>query len=220
MTRERSAPQRYIGLDAHKRYLVAHGVDDNLNDVLGPRRVSLVHLERWAAQELGPTDALVIEMSTNTFDLHDHLLPHVHSVTVVHPPHVKLVTQARVKTDKQAARNLARLHAAGLFENPVWVPPQAVRDLRAIVAQRRKMVRLATQAKNRLRAVLHRHRLAPPDGSPFAPHQQAWWQALPVSASEAVRVRSDWQTLTFAQEQTGNDNLKVSHQRRKMILKN
>ena len=31
------------------------------------------------------------------------------------------------------------------------------------------MTRLATQAKNRLHAVLHRHHLAPPEGDPFLP---------------------------------------------------
>ena len=43
------------------------------------------------------------------------LLPHVHSVTLVHPPHVKLITRAQVMTDKIAALILARLHAVGLL---------------------------------------------------------------------------------------------------------
>lgn len=42
------------------------------------------------------------------------------------------------------------------------MPSQAVRDQRALVAGRTKMVRLSTQAKNRLHAVLHRHHLATP----------------------------------------------------------
>lgn len=201
MCTQEAVPQRWIGLDAHKHYLVAVGVDADKAELFRSGKVPLMHLESWAEKTLQPCDALVIEMSTNTFDLHDRLVPYVHSVTVVHPPHVKLVTQMRVKTDYKAARNLARLHAADLFERPVWVPPQAVRDLRAIVAQRRKMVSLATQAKNRLHAVLHRHRLAPPEGSPFAPAQQDWWLGLPVSASEQVRILCDWQTLTFAQDQ-------------------
>ena len=52
--------------------------------------------------------------------------------------------------DGQESRpGLAQLHAAGLLTG-VWIPPVEVRELRAVIAQRAKMVRMATQAKNRL----------------------------------------------------------------------
>ncbi|MBU1879486.1 MAG: transposase [Chloroflexi bacterium] len=136
-------------------------------------------------------------MTTNTFQLYDDLLPHVLSVTVVHPPYVALITRAQVMTDKIAARTLARLHAAGLLP-PVWVPPAEVRDHRALVAQRAKMMRLATQARNRLHAVLHRHHILPPAGDPFTADKQAWWLALDISSLERARVQSDLATLQFA----------------------
>jgi hypothetical protein len=97
-------------------------------------------------------------MTTNAFQLYDDLLPHVHSVTLVHPPHVTLITRAQVMTDKMAALVLARLHAVGLLP-PVWVPPLEVRAQRALVAHRTILVRLSTQAKNRLHALLHRYHL-------------------------------------------------------------
>ena len=37
--------KRYIGLDVHKHYLIAIGVDDELNVVLPARRVELSRLE-------------------------------------------------------------------------------------------------------------------------------------------------------------------------------
>lgn len=194
-------PARFMGLDVHKHYLVAIGVSAQLEQVYGPQRVALANLEPWRDQHLTPQDAIVLEMTTNTWEIYDDLLPHVHSVTVVHPPHVALITRAQVMTDKRAAFILARLHAVGLIP-PLWVPEPAVRDRRALVAQRNKMVRLSTQAKNRLHSVLHRHHLAPPEGKNlFAPEQQAWWLALPVSATERTRIRSDLATLTFAQQQ-------------------
>jgi transposase len=191
---------RFIGLDVHKHYLVAIGVDRHLNQVLGLRRVQLARLESWARKTLQPHDALVLEMTTNAFQLHDDLAPHAYSVTLVHPPHVKLITQAQVMTDKIAASRLACLHAAGLLP-PVWVPSPQVRDLRALVAQRSKMTRLSTQAKNRLRAVLHRHHLPPPEGEAFTADKWDWWLALEVSPLERVRIHSDLQTLRFAQSQ-------------------
>jgi transposase len=142
-------------------------------------------------------------MTTNAFQLYDDLLPYVHSVTIVHPPHVTLITRAQVMTDKIAARILARLHAVGLLPS-VWVPPPEVRDHRALVAQRSKMMRLSAQAKNRLHAVLHRHHLPPPEGKPFAAHNYEWWLELEVSALERARVRCDLDTLVFAQAQVAH----------------
>jgi transposase len=195
-----SSGQRFIGLDVHKFYLIAVAVDAQLNEVFGPVRVPLANLLPWAQKHLTPQDAVVLEMTTNAFQLYDDLLPYAGSVTLVHPPHVALITRARVMTDKIAARILARLHAAGLLP-PVWVPPQEVRDQRALLAQRSKMVRLSTQAKNRLHAVLHRHHLATPEGDPFAPARRTWWLDLPVTALERVRIQSDLDTLAFAQVQ-------------------
>jgi len=203
MSKEKTLPKRFIGLDIHKHYLIATGLDADLDPVYGPRRVQLEHLENWMRKTLTVEDAVVLEMTTNTWQVYDELLPHVHSVIVVHPPHVKAITQAQVMTDRIAAYNLAKLLAKGLLVG-IWVPPENVRDHRALVAQRTKMTRLATQAKNRLHAVLHRHHFAPPDASLLAPEMRLWWLALPVSALERVRIQSDLDTLTFAQAQIAN----------------
>ncbi|NIO72367.1 MAG: IS110 family transposase [Anaerolineae bacterium] len=201
MHQEVASPGRYIGLDVHKHYLVAAGVDGDQNEVLSPRQVPLSKLARWVEQQLSQQDALVLEMSTNSFQLYDDLVEHVHSVTLVHPPHVALITQAPVKVDRQAALKLAKLHAARLLP-AVWVPNPEQRDVRALVAQRAKMVRLATQAKNRLHALLHRRRLSlPEEGGLFAPENRSWWLALPLSALEKVHLQSDLNTLDFAQAQ-------------------
>jgi transposase len=200
MCSEKQAATRFIGLDVHKHYLVAIGVDRQRNQVLGPQRVQLARLERWMRKTLTAQDAVVLEMTTNAFQLHDDLWPHVHSVTLVHPPHVKLITQAQVMTDKIAALHLARLHAVGMLP-AVWVPSPEVRDQRALVSQRVRMVRLATQAKNRLHAVLHRHHLLPPGGDLFASEQRAWWLNLEVTPVERARIHSDLETLAFARSQ-------------------
>lgn len=190
-----------MGLDLHKYYLVAVAVDEDLNKVYGPRRVELAEVEAWAAKTLTPDDAVVLEMTANAWTLHDELRPRVHSVTVVHPPHVALIVRAQVMTDKLAALQLARLHAKGLL-TAIWVPPQDVRDLRALVIQREKMVRFKTQAKCRLHATLHRYHLLPPRADRvFAEETRAWWKALPVTALEHVRIASDLATLAFAEEQ-------------------
>jgi transposase len=200
MSEEKAVPSRFIGLDVHKHYLIAIGVDAELNQVLGPQRVQLSNLDDWMRKHLTLHDAVALEATTNAFPLYDELRPHAHSVTVVHPPHVALITRAQIMTDKIAALTLARLLAVGLLP-PVWVPPLAVRDQRALVAARTKMVRLSTQAKNRLHAVLHRHHLTPPEGDPFTAARRDGWLNLPVTPTERVRIQSDLDTLAFAQSQ-------------------
>jgi transposase len=200
MSRIQPSPDRFVGLDVHKHYLIAAAVDADRKEVMSPRRVPLARLDSWVRKTLTPRDAVVLEMTTNAYQLYDDLLPHVHSVTVVHPPHVALITRAQVMTDKIAARTLANLHAVGLLPS-IWIPPSEVRDHRALVAQRAKMVRLSTQAKNRLHALIHRHHLVPPTGMLFDPGNSQWWLGLGISALELARVRCDLDTLGFAQAQ-------------------
>ena len=203
MNEKNATPTRYIGLDIHKHYLVAVGVDPEGDKVLGPQRVQLSDLESWMCKTLTPQDAIAVEMTGNTWQVHDDLLPHVHSVTVVHPPHVKLITRARVMTDRIAALTLAKLLAKGLLVG-IWVPTPEVRDLRMLIAQRAKMGKLSTQARNRLHAVLHRHHLPLPEkGSLFASENRPWWLNLPLSSAEKVTVISNLDSLDFANKQIG-----------------
>jgi transposase len=194
-----NVPTRFIGLDIHKEYFVAVGVNTQREVVFGPLKVSNYQLEEWILRHLTQEDALVLEMTANAYEFYDSLLPHVHSVLVVHPPNVALVTDVRVKTDRKAALALAQLHAAGMLTG-VWIPPHKVRDLRALIAQREKMVELSTMAKNRLHGVLHRKHLLLPE-KPFSPEQRSWWESLPLSDIELFLIHSDLDTLEFAQKQ-------------------
>jgi transposase len=192
-------PTRFFGLDIHKEYFVAVGVNAQREVVFGPQRVSNYQLDEWVARVLTTQDSVVLEMTTNTYLFYDTLVPLVHSVIAVHPPNVALVTNVKVQTDKKAALALAQLHAAGLLEG-VWIPPQEVRDLRALIARREKMVRLSTMAKNRLHSIIHRNHLILPE-KPFDPEQHSWWESLSLSSTEQFLVRSDLDTLEFAQKQ-------------------
>ena len=130
MSDNRDPPVRYIGLDVHKHYLVAYGVDKEQNRVYGPKRVGYADLDDWIVKDLNVGDALALEMTTNTWQLVDMLKPQAHSVLVVHPPEVKAIVKARVMTDKMAARILAKFQAAKLLP-AVWVPPVEVREMRS-----------------------------------------------------------------------------------------
>jgi transposase len=136
---------RYVGLDVHKHYVMVGAVDQTQQTVLPPRKVALADLEGWAQKYLQPTDHVVLEATTNAWYVHDLLEPLVERVVVAHPPQVKLIAAAMVKTDKKDTMTLARLLAVNLVP-AVWVPPLHVRDLRALLAHRRRLVSQQTQS--------------------------------------------------------------------------
>ena len=84
----------------------------------------------------------------------------------------------------------------------VWIPPEPVRCLRTLIAQREKMMRLSTQAKNRLSSLLHRrHLVYSGGGSQYSPNQKDWWLALPLTDLEKLIAQSDLDTWEFARKQ-------------------
>ena len=56
-----NVPQRFIGLDVHKHYLIALGVDAELRVVLPAQRVEFTRLENWMNKTLTSQDAVVLE---------------------------------------------------------------------------------------------------------------------------------------------------------------
>ena len=184
------APKRFVGLDLHKHYVMVGAVNGSQEMILPPRRVSLVEFEGWAKKYLWPTDHVVLEASTNAWYVHDLLQPLVASVVVAHPPHIKLIAAAMVKTDKKDTMTLAKLLAVNLVP-PVWVPPQPVRELRGLINHRHRLIRHQTQIKNRLQSLLHRHHLVPPGGKLFAAANRPWWHNLDLSRTEKLRIRQD-----------------------------
>jgi transposase len=181
---------RYVGFDLHKHYVMVGAVDRYQQGLLPPRKVTLVELEGWAQKHLRPTDQVVLEATTNAWYVHDLLKPLVGRVVVTHPPHIKLIAAAMVKTDKKDTMTLAKLLAVNLVPE-VWVPPVHVRDLRALIAHRRRLISQQTQSKNRLQSVLHRNHIVPPQGKLYHPDNRTWWLDLALSPGDKLRVRQE-----------------------------
>lgn len=182
---------RFVALDVHKSYVMAGAVDVEQQLVLHPRRVAFNGFEAWISKHLRPSDEVVLEATTNAWLIHDLLEPWVARVVVAHPYHVKLISAATVKTDKRDTLALAKLLAAKMIPE-VWVPPEHVRELRALIAHRKRLISQRTAAKNRLHSILHRHNLVPPSGRPFSDDNRTWWDELALPSSEKLRLRQDW----------------------------
>jgi transposase len=193
-------PQRYVAFDIHKSYVMVAAVTATQEVVLPPQRVLFSRFEPWINKHLQPTDHAVLEATSNAWHVHDLLEPLVASVVVADPYRVKLIAAAAVKTDKKDTLALAKLLAANLIPE-VWVPPMHVRELRALISHRRRLVSQQTAAKNRLNSVLHRHNIVPPAGHRFNQDNQKWWQSLELPPSEKLRVRQDLATLLHLKPQ-------------------
>lgn len=185
---------RFVGLDVHKRSVMVGAVDAQQQLVLRPFRLSWDEFELWKQQKLYPTDAVVLESTTNAWHLYDQLVHQVASVTIANPLLIKWISSASIKTDGHDALKLARLLAAGMIP-AVWVPPEPVRQLRALISHRHRLIRQRTQARNRLHSLLHRHNLTPPEGELFGTAQREWWQHLALEPMEQLLVTQDLQLL-------------------------
>ena len=194
--------ERYLAIDAHKHYVMVGGLNAQQEPILLARKIGVDAYPKWAKANLKPGDAVVIEATTNTWNLYDATAPLVGKVVVAHPFEVKQIANARVKTDKLDVYRLARLLAADLVPE-VWVPPIEVRELRTLIAHRRKLVKLRTMTKNRLHSLVHRNNLVPPEGGPFADKNRSWWEGLCLSSVEKLRIRQDLALLDYLEPQIG-----------------
>jgi transposase len=192
--------ERYLAIDAHKRYVMVGGLNAQQEPILLARKIDVDAYPQWAQANLKPGDAVVIEATTNTWNLYDATAPLVGKVVVAHPFAVKQIANARVKTDKLDVYRLARLLAADLVPE-VWVPPIEVRELRTLIAHRRRLVKLRTMTKNRLHSLVHRNNLLPPEGGPFAAKNRTWWEGLSLSSVEKLRIRQDLALLDHLEPQ-------------------
>lgn len=186
---------RFVGLDVHKRQVTVAAVNTQQEVVIKPQKVPVDHFAAWVEANLQANDQVALEATTNTWTFYDQLCGQVAAVVVANSSKIKLISSSASKTDKQDALVLAKLLAAHLLPT-VWVPPQPVRELRLLTQHRAQLIHQRNALKNQLHAILHRHNLnPPPDGSPFAPVQEAWWSTLPLTPTEHLQVRHCW--LTF-----------------------
>jgi transposase len=190
---------RYIGLDVHKHYITVGGMNTEQEIVLRPRNVEMENFRKWAEQNLRETDEVVLEATTNTWEVYDTIVPVVGRVVVAHPAEVKQIANSRVKTDNQDVLRLIRLLIADIVPE-VWVPPVEVRQLRAMISYRWRLVKMSTAIQNRMHSLLHRHNIQAPEGKIDTGENREWWEKLSLSLLEDLRLKQEIKTLRMVRE--------------------
>jgi transposase len=183
--------QRYIALDIHKEYVMVGAQNAAQDWVIRARRVEMSQFRTWAGNNLHAGDAVVIETTTNVWDIYDIVAPLVTRAVVAHAGAVRQIAEARVKTDKQDIERLLRLLIADIVPE-VWVPPAHVRELRGMIAYRNRLVKTGAMIRNRLHSLLHRHNLPLPEGGLV---NKDWWEVQAIPPLEKLQVRQELSML-------------------------
>jgi transposase len=178
---------RVVGLDIHRVFAEAVMLNDGGAVRLGRIGMTRDHLEAFA-RKLGRDDHVVIEATGNATAVAEVIQPHVGRVVIANPRQVRLIAEARIKTDVIDATVLARLYASG-FLPEVWVPDQATLARRRQVTRRNQIVRQRARLKTIIQSILHAHLVPPcPHADLLGPKGRAWLlgQALPPDEQDAV----------------------------------
>jgi transposase len=130
-----------VGLDLHKRYITACALDDAGTVLAEHRRLepSFDALGRWLWALPQPL-TVALEATLYWHWLERQLTALGMHGVVAHPYPVKLIWQARTRTDPIDARKLAELARAKLLP-AIWVPDPATRALRQLLRGRVFLVR-------------------------------------------------------------------------------
>jgi len=120
---------------------------------------------------------VVLEATSNWGYVHDVLEPWVAEVVPVYPFRVKAISSTKVKTDRIDADTLAHLLRADLIPM-AYIPQLEVRDHRDWLRSRAAVMRMATQLKNRVHALLARGGLVSPVSDLFGRRGRAWLEGL------------------------------------------
>jgi transposase len=143
--------------------------------------------------------------------MHDWLEELVDEVHLAHPLKVKVIAEAKIKTDKIDARALAHLLRSNLLPE-AYVPSQEAREVRGVLRQRMFFVRLRTMVKNRISGLLDRY----PDVSENRPCKDifsqrgiSWLKEIPVKDVDRKVLDSDLDLLEALEERIKESDLLV-----------
>ena len=179
----------FVGLDLHKRYITACALDAT-GAVLAEVRQMAVSLEALASFLSGVPAPISVGMEACLYWqwLHDQLEAQGHTVRVADARQVKVIWQARSKTDPIDARKLAELLRANLLPT-IWIPDADTRRRRQLLHGRAFLVRQRTQVKNRIHGRLTAENLLFPRSDLYGRAGRAWLATAPMSAM--LRTHAD-----------------------------
>ncbi len=193
---------RILGLDIHRSFAEVVVLEDGELSTLGRVDITCRHLEAFA-KRLRRDDVVVLEATGNALAVAEVLGPHVGRVVIANPREVRLIAQAKIKTDRIDAAVLAQLYASG-FLPEVWIPDGRTQALRRQVARRNQVVRQRTRLKNIVQSILHTHLIPRPLVTDlFGRKGRAWLAEQPLPTDERLAIERHLRELDRLGEDLG-----------------
>jgi transposase len=203
----------YVGVDVHKKVCRAAMANDEGELV---EEFSFMNSKRGMEDFMMKIEAfkdriLVAVGSTANLwiRLYDALEERGMRVVLSNPSKTRLIAEARVKTDKVNARILAQLLRAYML--PLcFVPNRRQRDRRQFTRHRIHLVKMRTEVKNRIHALLDKHGLRCPYKTLFSKKGVEWLRSLKLGFTDDAVLRSDMALLEALDEQISFVDAKIA----------
>lgn len=143
----------YVGMDVHRKRTQVAVLDERGQEMMNRNLPNDPGELAPLLMSLGDDVSVVFEAAYGWGWLADLLGEFEIDTHLAHPKNVKAIASARLKNDKVDARTLAHLLRTDLLPE-AWLAPREVRDLRALLRHRARLVRYGTSIKTRIHAVL------------------------------------------------------------------
>jgi len=187
----------HVGLDVGDKcssieILDEHGKHFKHLEIKGRCGVLLDRIEKAVPKPF----AICFEASSGYGYLHDGLSKIAQRVQMAHPGHLRLIFKSKRKHNRVDAEKLAKLQY--LDEVPqAYAPREEIRNWRATIEHRHKLLGRRTASKNQLRALLKEQGVEAPEGL-WNKKGMNWLKHLELNESQALRrdiLLTDIQTL-------------------------
>lgn len=148
----------FVGVDLHTNRLTAFYIRGKER---WAENFELADIDKFL-QTLNRETYIAVEASCNTFKFSDIVQDVTKHITIVNPYKMKLISMVNKKTDKVDAEKLAIFLKSQILGGeemiePVYVPPQPIRDLRSLFATHKNLLSQIVMTKNRIHALLKQH---------------------------------------------------------------
>ncbi len=169
----------YVGIDLHKAKSFVTRMDERgqiLEQVNVPHAAGALQAYLTA---LPPDARIAVEATGHWMWLYELIEERHPDLVLAHPLKTRAIASARIKTDKIDATTLAHLLRTDLLP-AAYIPPRPIRDQREVLRYRASLVRLRTQVKNKLAALVRKTGIQPPTKTAFGVQGRRFLATVPV----------------------------------------
>jgi transposase len=128
-----------------------------------------------------------MEVTTNTWEIAELILPRVAKVAIANPLKLKAIAEAKIKTDKVDAGVLAQLLRCD-FLPAVWIPDKTTRLLREMCTHCAGLIADQTRIKNRIQSLLAQRLIPIPVPVLFNECGRNWLSLLELNTQDRARL--------------------------------